>query len=194
MTENTNKKNKHKNNERTVRCPVEGCDEEVLSRALHLHINRKSGNGHGETGTIPEDINLDDAEEVGTAEVEMEYPESRESEEVQRLCPYCERPFQGKTGVMIHLGALSGKKNHPKDAAERHEMNDFPVVRVDENQNVIEIVEEGTKLPSTERRQEDSTNSLADVDKEEILETIENLREQGLDGEANKIESMLLGK
>lgn len=187
MPANSNRKNKHKNEERTVRCPVEGCDKVVLARALHLHVGRKVGDGHGTSNEIPEGVDLDSAEEVGTEQVEMEYPEHREAEDVQRLCPYCERPYNGKQGVMIHLGALEGKKNHPKDAAERHELDDFPIVRVDENQNVIETLEEGTKLPVTEQ------NEDSNYDQEDVKNEIEQLREQGLDEQADRLEKMLFG-
>jgi hypothetical protein len=196
MVPASDKKKKHKNKEKTVRCPVEDCDEKVLARGLHLHIRQSAGNGHEESGEIPSGIDLDDAEAVGTREVEMEYPEKREGESVQRLCPYCERPFRGKQGVMIHLGTTAGRKNHPKDAVDRHELDDFPVVRVDENDNVTEVVEEGTSLPSTERRQEQESGdtSLDSVSEDDIREHIQNLREQGLNDEADRAEKMLLGE
>lgn len=180
----------HKNDEKTVRCPVEGCNEEVLSRALHLHVGRSSGGGHGTPGEIPEGVNLDDAEKVGSREVEMEYPEERDSEQVARLCPYCERPYRGKHGVMIHLGQTKGRKDHPEDAPERHEPDDFAIVEVDENENVIEIVDEAQSLPTTERRKETEDS----IDKKEVRKHIKDLREQGLDEEADRAEKMLLGE
>lgn len=187
----TANKKKHKNDEKTVQCPVGGCDKEVLARALHLHVRRKAGDGHGDTGNVSDNVDLDNAEVVGTQEVEMEYPTEREGEDVQRLCPYCERPYQGKKGVIIHLGATAGRKNHPIDGAERHDLSDFPIARVDENQNVVEVIEEGKKLPTTERRQEKEQSSLESVKTNELREHIENLREQGLDDEADRVEKML---
>lgn len=189
MPNSTGRKNKHKNDEKTVRCPVEGCEEEILARGLHLHVLRSSGNGHGPHNELPEDIDLDEAEEVGSREVEMNYPEERDSEQVARLCPYCERPFRGKHGVMIHLGQTAGRKNHPEDAPEQHEPDDFSIVHVDENENVVNVVEEGTAMPSTERRQNEELGSLSP---ERVREYIEGLREQGLDEEADKAEQMLL--
>ena len=188
MVANQTKRTKHKNNEKTVRCPVEGCEKEVLSRGLHLHVMRSSSGNHGEQNSIPEDVDLDNAEVVGSREVEMNYPDERESEQVARLCPYCERPFRGKHGVMIHLGQTAGRKNHPEDASERHDLDDFAIVHVDENENVVEMVEEETSLPSTERRQESGDNPS----NEEIREYIEGLREQGLDEQADQAEEMLL--
>jgi len=185
---------KHKNDETTVRCPVEGCEKEVLSRGLHLHVSRSSGDGHGTQGEIPEGISLEDAEEIGTREVEMKYPSERNSEQVARLCPYCERPFRGKHGVMIHLGQVAGRKNHPEDAPEQHEPEDFAIVHVDENENVIEVVEEPTQMPSTERRQAATQQSkVGSLDTEKVRKYIEGLREQGLDDEADRAEKMLLG-
>jgi hypothetical protein len=190
MVSNTKK---HKNDEKTVVCPVEGCESECLSRGLFLHINRSSGDGHGERGEVPADVSVEDAEEVGTREVEMDYPEERYSETVSRLCPYCERPFRGKHGVMIHLGQTAGRKDHPEDAPERWDLDDFAIVHVDENENVVEVVEEATQMPSTERRQEGQDDSEAgNLDESNVREYIQGLYEQGLDEEANKAEEMLL--
>jgi len=195
MAPASNKKKKHKNDEETVKCPVDGCGKELLARGLHLHVLQTAGSGHGKSGEIPADVNLDNAEVIGAKEVEMEYPEERESENVQRLCPYCERPFRGKQGVMIHLGATAGRKNHPENAAERYNLDDFPIVRVDENENVIEVVEKGISLPSTERRQEqqEDEGSMNSISEEEIREHIQNLRDQDLEDEADRAEKMLLG-
>ena len=191
-SESSRKKKKHRNKEKTVKCPVEGCEKEVLSRGLHLHVMRSSSGNHGTQGEIPKNINLEDAEVVGEREVEMEYPEERESEKVARLCPYCERPFRGKHGVMIHLGQVAGRKNHPEDAAKKHEADDFAIVHVDENENVVEVVEEATEMPSTKRRRESDDGS--EVNEETIKAHIEDLREQGLDEQADRAEKMLLGK
>jgi hypothetical protein len=140
---------------------------------------------------IPEGVDLDDAEEVGSREVEMEYPEKRNPEKVARLCPYCERPFRGKHGVMIHLGQTKGRKNHPEDAPEQHEPDDFAVVEVDDKENVVEVVEEPTSLPSTERRQEAEEENES-LNPDDVRQYIQGLREQGLEKEAEKAEKMLL--
>lgn len=153
---------------------------------------RTNGKGHGESGEIPDDINLDEAETVGTREVKMDYPEKRDSETVARLCPYCERPFTGKHGVMIHLGQVAGRKNHPEDAPEQHDPEDFAIVHVDENENVIEKLQEGVTMPSTEEREE-REESGEPLDKQKVREYIQDLRDQGLDEEAEKAEKMLLG-
>jgi hypothetical protein len=189
----SSKKKKHRNEEKTVICPVEGCDKEVLSRGLHLHIYRSSGNGHGESKDIPDHINLEDAEVVGERNVTMEYPEKRESEKVARLCPYCERPFRGKHGVMIHLGQMKGRKNHPEDGPDQFEPDDFAIVHVDENENVVEVIEEGDAeaMPSTQRRREEA-GELGSLSPEKVREYIDDLREQGLDEEADRAETMLL--
>jgi len=191
------KKTTHKNEERTVECPVEGCDAEPLARALHLHVMQSSNDGHGEQGEIPPEIDLDSAKTAGTREVEMDYPDERESEQVARLCPYCERPFRGKHGVMIHLGQTAGRKDHPEDATKRHDPEDFAIVHVDDNGNVTEVVEEGdqTAMPSTKRRREQSLGaSVGSLDDQSVEDYIEDLRERGLDEEAERAEKMLLGK
>jgi len=136
-----------RNAERVVRCPVEGCDAEKLARGMHLHVLRSVGDGHGESGEIPEGVSLDDLEEVGTQEVEVNYPEEREVESVARLCPYCGVPFRGKHGVFIHLGQVAGRKNHPANASEVHVPADFPVVELDEKENILNIVTDTLEEP-----------------------------------------------
>jgi len=140
----------HENDERTVLCPVEGCDSEQLARALHLHVRQSSGEGHGPQGEIPDDVALDDAETVGTETVEMEYPTERDTEQEVRLCPYCGQTFTGKQGLLIHLGQVAGRKNHPDDAADRHEPGEFPRVGVDEEENVVRLIENRTGANATE--------------------------------------------
>lgn len=182
---------KHKNDEKTVCCPVKGCEKEVLSRGLHLHVSRSSGNGHGSQGSVPQDIDLSSAKTVGSRTVEMKYPEKRDSENVARLCPYCERPFRGKHGVMIHLGQIEGRKNHPENAPKLHDPDDFAIVHVDENENVIETVEEPTEMPSTERRRK-AEKQDKNLDVENVKNYIQGLREQGLDDQADQAEMILL--
>lgn len=178
----------HKNKEKTVTCPVEGCDKETLSRGLHLHVRQSTSGNHGSQGEVPTNVDLEDAEPAGEQEVEMEYPEKRDTEDVSRLCPYCERPFDGKHNVMIHLGNTKGRKNHPENPKEIHDLDDFAIVHVDDNENVVEVVEEATSMPSTERRQERAEQP----DPDEIRDYIEGLRENGLEEEAEKAEAMLL--
>lgn len=185
----TNNSITHRNDEKMVKCPAKDCDAEVLSRGLHLHVMRSSGDGHGEQNEVPDNLDLDKAEEVGTKEVKMDYPETREGEQVARMCPYCERPFRGKYGVMIHLGQLAGRKNHPENGPELHDPDDFSIVHVDENENIVEVTDGETSLPATERRQEkmDTPN----LDNESIQAYINDLRERGKDEEADRAEEML---
>ncbi|WP_275879491.1 hypothetical protein [Haloferax volcanii] len=114
---------------------------------MHLHVLRSVGDGHGPQGEIPEHLNFENLEEVGTREVEVNYPEERKTESVARLCPYCGKPFKGKHGVLIHLGQIEGRKNHPANASEVHEPDDFPVVELDEAENVVAVVE--GRMPSS---------------------------------------------
>jgi hypothetical protein len=108
-----------------------------------------AGEGHGEQGDVPDGISFDDLETVGARQVEMDYPEERDSEQVLRMCPYCKRPFRGKEGVMIHLGQLAGRKNHPENAQECHEEDDFPIVHVDDKGNIVDMPEEtASSLPA----------------------------------------------
>jgi len=132
----------NQNEERTVRCPVEGCNAEKLARGMHLHVRQSSGDGHGPHGDVPDHIDFENLETVGEQKVEMDYPEERETEHVARLCPYCSNPFKGKNGVLIHLGQVAGRKNHPEDASERHTEEDFPRVEIDEQGNITSVADD----------------------------------------------------
>lgn len=132
----------HRNDERTVRCPVDGCEAEQLARGIHLHVRQSAGGGHGPQGEIPDHITMDDLDTVGEQEVEMDYPADRDTDHVARLCPYCSTPFQGHKGVLIHLSKVAGRKNHPADAADRHDESDFPRVEVNEHRNITSVAGE----------------------------------------------------
>jgi hypothetical protein len=160
-----------RNAERVVKCPVEGCDAEKLARGMHLHVLRSVGNGHGEQGEIPDEVSLDDLEEVGTQEVEVNYPAEREVESVARLCPYCGVPFRGKHGVFIHLGQVAGRKNHPANASEVHEPEDFPVVELDDNENIVSVVSSRqveTPVSDGDEQEPDEPRTFAAFTKEEV--------------------------
>jgi hypothetical protein len=172
--------------ERVVRCPVEGCTAEKLARGIHLHILRSVGDNHGEQGEYPGGVTLDDLEEVGREEVAVNYPEERETETVARLCPYCGDPFKGKEGVMIHLGQMAGRKNHPPNASKVHEPTDFAVVELDDDENITSVV----SRPRGEDR-EDTGDGAADDDvepsarftKDEIAALFEVMAEAGVEDE-----------
>lgn len=133
--------NSHRNKERTVRCPVEGCDAEKLARGIHLHIRQSSGNGHGPTGEVPDHIDLDNLETVGSREVEMNYPSERETQDAARLCPYCSKVFKGKRGVLIHLGQKAGQKNHPVET-DKLSGEEAPRVEVDRHGDTTSFVDD----------------------------------------------------
>jgi hypothetical protein len=174
------------NDEPTVRCPVEGCGAERLSRGIYLHVRQSAGRGHGPQGEVPEHLDFDNLEVVGSRHVDVNYPEDREVEAVARLCPYCQRPYRGKHGVLIHLGQMAGRKNHPKNASEVHEPQDFPVVQLDEHDNIVAVVE--GKLPgSSETRPDEMT-----VPVERVYRYIADLVSEGRSVEAAEARQRLL--
>lgn len=173
--------------EPVVKCPAEGCDHTGVSRGMHLHVRQSSGKGHGPHGDIPESIDMSDLEVVGTKDVEVNYPENRSQDKTARVCPWCERPFNGFQGLMIHLGQNVGKDEvHPDEVPEDATKDDFPVGRVDNNRNVLEILDEGTLMPSTKRRRRGV------VDRAKVVDFIESLEEDGYDDIAEKAEMELL--
>lgn len=175
----------HKNDERTVKCPVEGCDATPLARGINLHVMLSEGGGHGPRGDVPGRINLDNLETVGEREVEMDYPEERDTEEVVRLCPYCFTPFQGTNGVLIHLGSVAGRKNHPENAAESHGEDDFPRVEVDRQGNVTNVFNDLENVP------EDSTGG--GIPKRRVYYLIADLMARGDVRPAHRVRARLLG-
>jgi len=175
----------HTNDERTVRCPVEGCDATPLARGVNLHINRSSGDGHGPRGEVPDHISLDNLETVGEREVEMDYPEERDTDNAARLCPYCSVTFAGVHGLMIHLGQTAGRKNHPANPKDRHEPRDFPRVKVDAEGNVQQVA--GPQVDTADSR-ESSTVPLA-----RVFRLIADLIADGQTQTANRVRRSLIG-
>jgi hypothetical protein len=170
--------NREERGEKVVRCPVEGCDAEHPSRGLHLHLMRSVGDGHGPQGEYP-DVDVNDLEEVGRQNVEVDYPDERESESVARLCPYCQNHFSGKEGVAIHLGLVEGRKNHPVNASAFHTPEDFPVVKLDEKENIISVVESGENTVD----EGDDEEAFATLRKSEVDTLYEAIHEAGLENE-----------
>jgi hypothetical protein len=140
----------HCNDERTVHCPVDGCDATPLARGINLHLRQSSGEGHGQHGEVPDHVSTENLETVGNREVEMDYPEQRDSEQVTRICPYCSRPFEGKNGVLIHLSHVAGRKNHPENADEGHSEGDFPVVEIDSKGNITSVAGESQEYEAVD--------------------------------------------
>jgi hypothetical protein len=176
----------HQNDERTVRCPVEGCDATPLARGVNLHVNRSSGGGHGPRGEVPDNISFDNLETVGEREVEMDYPEERDTENHARLCPYCSQTFAGVQGLMIHLGQTAGRKNHPEDPKDRHQPSDFPRVEVDAQGNVLAAVDSAETAPT-----DDSDNAA--VPTARVFRLIADLVADGETRTAHRVRRALLG-
>lgn len=192
MTQATNDGGgKHINDEKVVRCPAtypdgRQCEKETLSRSLHLHVLRKDDEAHGPQGDIPPNLDLKNAEVVGTREVEVDYPEERNNEDVARQCPYCHQVFRGKQGLEIHFGQVVGRKNHPKDRDEFPDATECPIVRVDEKGNITDVVQEGAVMPSTRQRKEGQRKEDETVD-----DFIARLRASGRDDQADAVEEAL---
>ena len=178
-----------RNAERVVKCPVEGCDAEKLARGMHLHVLRSVGDGHGDSGEIPDDVSFDDLEEAGTQEVEVDYPAEREVESVARLCPYCGVPFKGKQGVLIHLGQVARRKNHPPNASKVHEPDDFPVVELDDDENIVGVVSSraaASPNSDADEQEADEPEAFATFSKDEVERLYEAVSKAG-DKQAKRI-------
>ena len=181
-------KTNHHNDESVVKCPVEGCAYEGVSRGIHLHVMQSSGDGHGENGDVPPQLDFDDLEVVGEKKVSMNYPDQQNIEDAARLCPFCGRAFNGIRGIKIHVGQKAGQGVHPDDATDITK-EDCPIAHVDDDMNVIELVEENAIMPSTKRRIESDIDSVS-VDR--VHEFIDSLRKDGEHEIADRAESELL--
>jgi len=174
--------------EPTVKCPVDGCDAEKLSRGIYLHVRQSKGGGHGPQGKVPDDLDLDGLETVGSRKVAMDYPARRETEETGRICPYCERTFRGTRGVMIHLGKRAGDGQHPKKPQEEIDAENLTTGPIDENQKTATLIQEQSIAPPSRRgREPDKVDSL----EEKIQTVIEEFRHEGKDEVANRLEDIL---
>ena len=140
-------------------CPVEGCSKEnEYERGIYLHILWSVGNGHGEQGEVPEKLGLEEPPDCRHQGPVINYPDDH-FKRIARLCPYCGDPFYGKNGVLIHLGKVAGGKNHPVNASEVHEPEDFTVVELDNDENIVGVVNSGRA--SSEEAPEESESDEA---------------------------------
>lgn len=179
---------KQKNAERTVKCPVEGCGAEKLARGIHLHVRQSDGGGHGEQGEVPEGVDLDDLETAGSQAVSMDYPETRETEEAHRRCPYCHEVFQGKRGVMIHLGRTANTGPHPANPKEEVDSAELSLVRLGEKGEVVEVIDPSTLLPATRRRREREKQQSIE---KKVRAVIKEFRQEGRNEAADRLEEIL---
>ena len=145
-------------------CPVEGCSKEnEYERGIYLHILWSVGNGHGEQGEVPEELGLEKPPISGPQDQVINDPVDYPARRIARICPYCGDTFYGENGVLIHLGKLAGKKNHPVNASDVHEPEDFPIVELDDNDDIIGVVSSRAACPGETRDESESDEGGADV-------------------------------
>lgn len=171
-----------KNEEETAVCPVEGCDKEALKRGMFMHIfqtDDPEGERHHPRYEMPPGINVADVKVSGSEEVEMNYPTEQEIGDVYYLDTYTGKAYKGKRGLMVHLGQKAGSDNIPEDVTERHDAEDFPIVDIDEDGNVTEVIRPPTDtVPAIEPYlpwYED--DDLGYIEKQRIKEFIKEVEE-----------------
>jgi len=152
-------------------------------------VRQSTGENHGPQGEIPDNISFDDLKTVGSQAVSIDYPDKQEIEPFGRQCPYCEEIFRGRRGVMIHLGLTEGRGTHPDNAKEDVDFDDLRVVRIDENENVIEEVDQSAVLPTTRRRREREREASIE---EKVRGVIKEFRQEGKDEAADRLEMILM--
>lgn len=185
------------NNEPVVECPVPGCDKEPLKRGLFMHIFQSDdpeGEGHRPRYKLPPDIDPEELKVTGDREVEMDYPDEVDLDDTHYLDTYTGKAYEGKRGLMIHLGQMAGKDNIPKDITERHSGDDFPIVKIDNDGNITDVLRDAADdVPPIEPYlpwyDDDDIGYLR---KKEVEEFVESIRESTGAASADTIENELL--
>jgi len=126
------------NQEKRVECPE--CGDSIIKRGLFAHVFQSNDEIHGERFSVPDGFAVEEAEEVGEEEVELDYPEQIDLGETYYLDTYTGKAYEGARGLMVHLGQMAGQHNIPEDVAERHEARDFPEVEIDDDGNITEVI------------------------------------------------------
>jgi len=138
--------------EEKVSCPIDRCNEEVMSRGLFIHTwqtDDPPGTGHYPRGEVPPGFREKNKEVTGKEEVDIDYPDTQNLEDLDYLDTYTGKTYSGKRGLMIHLGQMAGKENIPESITENREAHDFPIVEVDDDGNITEVKEwPSDKVPS----------------------------------------------
>ncbi len=86
--------------------------------------------------------------------------------------------------MKIHLGQVAGRHNHPEDAADEHEPEDFPRVTVDNEENVVGVI--GRKHGATDTEVESA------IPADRVYEFIAELLADDRQAEAQRVRSRLL--
>ena len=77
---------------------------------MHIYqTNDPEGVGHYPRGQLPSDIDEEKIKVTGKSDVELDYPETQDLETVHYLDTYTGKAYEGKRGLMIHLGQMAGK-------------------------------------------------------------------------------------
>lgn len=188
-----------KNLEDEVECPIDGCDQTTTARGLNMHVfhtNDPEGEGHYPGGETPPDFDAGAVEVVGKKEVEMDFPDEVDLEDKEYLDTYTGKAYQGKRGLMIHLGQMEGKHNIPEDVTDRHDAEEFPLVETDEDGNITEVVREPRgRVPPIESYvpwyDDEEEGYIPRRKVTEVIEEVKNSQTQTIS--ANALEQKLLG-
>lgn len=169
------------NEKETVDCPVENCSQKPLARGLFMHIYQTDdppGEGHWPRYEVPPDLNVDEVKMTSKREAEADYPEIQDIDEIYYLDTYTGKAYRGKRGLMIHLGQRAGKDNIPDDVTDRHEADEFPIVDVDDNGNITEVIKpaEGTVPPLEPYLPWHEDSDMGYIRKETIRQFVEKVR------------------
>jgi len=180
--------------ENTVKCPV--CGETVSKRGLFMHVwstDDSEGRGHGRDGDVPDGLELNEVEVVGSEEIKMDYPDTQDLGDTEYFDTYTGRSYEGKRGIMVHLGQVKGEHNIPADVTDRFNAEDFPIVETDDDGNIIDVIQPGHKdLPPIEPYLPWFENSdIGYVRKKKLTEVIERSKATGQEIEPDDLEKLI---
>lgn len=168
------------NQEVTVKCPY--CSETMLRRGLHAHVFQSDDSRHNERYEVPEGFDVSETEVVGEEEVILDYPDNVDLGDEYFLDTYTGKAYEGRRGLMIHLSAMAGQHNIPEDIADRHDADDFPQVKIDDDGNITELVTTGENgVPPVEPYLPWFTDEEEGyISKREINEFVEEIEDAGV--------------
>lgn len=154
------------------------------------------GEGHGPVGEVSDSLDLQDVEVVGTADVQMDYPNTQDIGDAEYFDTYTGHAYKGKRGLMVHLGQVAGEHNIPANVTDRFDADDFPIVETDDDGNILNVVEWGSEdVPPLEPYLPWFENSeIGYIRKKKVREVLEKFKATGQEITPDSLEKELIEK
>ena len=162
-----------------------------------MHIYQTDGKGHGTREVVPDTIDIEDITIDGSSSDATDFSDKQAIENARRLDTYTGRTFDGVRGIMIHLGQKAGENNIPEDVTDIHDGQDFPIVKVDDFGNIVELIQPGGESappadPFLPWNHDSTTKDEDYIHKDKIKAFVKELREGSGAATAESIEQRFL--